>query len=54
MRVRCDNEDWVHDDALKNWEFWISRKRAQLLQGKKRDAIEERTIPEGHLQQHQD
>jgi hypothetical protein len=24
-------DDWVHDDALKNYEFWIAWKRAQLL-----------------------
>jgi len=24
-------EDWVHDDAVKNWEFWVAWKRARLL-----------------------
>jgi hypothetical protein len=26
-----DDSDWVHDDAIKNYEFWISWKRSQLM-----------------------
>jgi Holliday junction resolvase RusA-like endonuclease len=34
---RNDDTSWVHDDALKNYEFWISWKRAQLLEQKRKD-----------------
>jgi hypothetical protein len=35
--MRESDTDWVHDDAVKNYEFWISWKRAQLLERKRHD-----------------